>query len=453
MAKRLMRMGIFFNATGHHVASWRHPRSRADEGVHFKSYVDMSRTAERAKFDMIFFADTPAVRVAKMDGLSRSAQYVANFEPLTLVSALAAVTSNIGLTCTASTTYNEPYNIARKFASLDHISGGRAGWNIVTTAQPAAERNFGLDGQSWTHAGRSERAREFVRVVRGLWDSWDDDAFARDKESGLFFHPEKLHTLDHKGKYFSVKGPLNIPRPPQGHPVLVQAGSSDDGRDFAAEFADAIFTGHVSLEAAKKYADDLRTRAVEFGRDPSQVVLMPGISTVVGRTESEAREKQDELDSLMHPVVAREILGTVLGEVDLTPYDMDGPLPPEEMLPVARNASQSGRSKWFDMCRNEGLTIRQLAQRAAHGRGKSAIIGSAKQVADHMQEWFETGAADGFNIQAPYQPGAFDDFVELVVPELQKRGLMRKEYDGPTLRDQLGLPRRESSYKKETSCV
>ena len=452
MASRFMRMGIFFNATGHHVASWRHPGARADEGVHFPSYAAMAKTAEAAKFDMIFFADTPAVRTAKIEALSRSAQYVANFEPLTLVSALAAVTERIGLTCTASATYNEPYNVARSFASLDHLSGGRAAWNIVTTAQEAAAANFGQSGQ-WTHGGRYDRAREFVRVVRGLWDSWDDDAFERNKESGLFFDPEKLHRLDHQGEHFSVRGPLNIPRSPQGHPVLLQAGSSDDGRDFAAEFADAIFTGHVTIDSAKAYYDDLKSRALNFGRDPSQVVLMPGLSAVVGRTEAEAREKQEQLDALMHPVVALEILGTVLGEVDLSPYDMDGPLPPEERLPVPPSAAKTGRANWFSLAKKENLTIRQLAQRAAHGRGKSAVVGSATQVADHLQEWFEKGAADGFNIQAPYQPAAFNDFVTLVVPELQRRGLMRKEYEGTTLRDHLGLERPASRYAKSSGAA
>jgi FMN-dependent oxidoreductase (nitrilotriacetate monooxygenase family) len=452
MAKRLMKMGAFFNATGHHVASWRHPRSWADEGVNFEAYVQMARMAETAKFDMVFFADTPAVREADMEALSRSAQYVANFEPLTLCSALAAVTKNIGLTCTASTTYNEPYNIARKFASLDHISHGRAGWNIVTTGQVTAGRNFGIE-KDYTHAERYDRAREFTRIVQGLWDSWDDDAFPRDKKSGRYFLPEKLHTLAHRGKWFSVKGPLNISRPPQGHPVLVQAGSSDDGRDFAAEFAEAIFTGHLVLDQARAYYDDLKSRAVKYGRNPDHVLVLPGLSAVVGRTESEAREKQAELDELLHPVVAREIVSTVLAGADLRPYDLDAPLPPEEALPVAESASKSGRKNWFDIAKRENLTIRQVAQRAAHGRGKAAIVGSPTQVADFMQDWFERGGADGFNIQAPYQPGAQEDFIELVVPELKRRGLMRTEYDGPTLRDNLGLPRRESRYAQATGSV
>lgn len=447
MSKRHMRMGLFLNVTGHHVASWRHTLAHADEGVRFRSYAEMALAAERAKFDMVFFADTPGVRDASMEALSRSAQYIAGFEPITLCSALAAVTTNIGLACTASTTYNEPYNIARKFASLDHLSGGRAAWNIVTTGQISAGRNFGIE-HDFTHAERYGRAREFTRVVQDLWDSWDDDAFPRDKATGEFFIPERLHTLGHKGKWFSVEGPLNIPRTPQGHPVLVQAGSSEDGRDFAAEFADVIFTGHVLLDQAKAYYNDLKLRAAPYGRNPDQIVVMPGLSTVVGRTESEAREKEEQLQSLMHPVVAREILSTVLGGADLRPYPMDGPLPPEEMLPVPPSTSKSGRQNWFDMAKRENLTMHQLALRAAHGRGKSAIVGTAKQIADHMQEWFEKGGADGFNIQPPCQPASLDDFIELVVPELQKRGLMRSQYDGPMLRDNLGLPRRASRYER-----
>jgi N-acetyl-S-(2-succino)cysteine monooxygenase len=444
--KRLMRLGVFFNATGHHVASWRHPRSTADEGINFRAYVDLAQTAERAKFDMIFFADNPAVREAPMEALSRSAQYIANFEPLTLCSALAALTKNIGLTCTASTSYNEPYNIARKFASLDHISGGRAGWNIVTTGGDTAAHNFGRETH-YGHSERYERAREFTRVCLGLWDSWDDDAFPRDKETGQFFVPEKLHTLNHKGKWFQVRGPLNIPRPPQGYPLLVQAGSSDDGRSFAAEFAEAIFTGHLTLDTAQQYYNDVKGRAEQYGRNPNHVVVMPGLSPVVGRTAAEAQEKQEYLQSLVHPIQARAILQTLIS-VDLSPFDFDGPLPPDEQLKVTDSAGQGTRQNWIDLARKEKLTIRQLAMRATHGRGKSAVVGTPSQVADHMQSWFENGGADGFNIQPPFQPGAFDDFIELVLPELRKRGLVRTEYTGRTLRENLGLPRPESRYKR-----
>jgi alkanesulfonate monooxygenase len=445
MAKRKehMRMGAFFNPTGHHVASWRHPQAQADAGVNFRHNVALAQTAERAKFDMIFFADNLAIRTASMAALSRSAQYIANFEPITLVSALAAVTEKIGLVCTASTSYNDPYTIARKFASIDHISGGRAGWNIVTTGQDAAALNYGLD-QHYGHSERYRRAREFTNVVKGLWDSWDDDAFLRNKESGIFFNPDKLHELDHKGQFFSCKGPLNIDRPIQGYPVLVQAGSSQDGRSFAAEFAEAIFTGHVLLDSAQKYYADVKSQAANMGRNPDHVVVMPGLSPVVGRTEAEAREKQEYLQSLVDPVVAREILGTLLGYIDLSPYDYDAPLP--DNLPFHDRMGQDTRDIWIELGKRENLTIRQLALRATHGRGKSAVVGTPSMIADYMEDWFHNRGADGFNIQAPYQPGAFDDFVELVMPELRKRGLVRSEYQGTTLREHLGLPRPVSRY-------
>lgn len=442
---RTMKLGVFFNTTGHHVASWRHPQSQADAGINFKHHVEMAKTAERGRFAMIFLADNPAVREAAVDAVSRSAQYIANFEPITLLSALAAVTGKIGLVATASTTFNEPYNIARKFASLDWISNGRAGWNIVTTANHSAARNFGL-AQTIEHHARYERAKEFTRVVQGLWDSWDDDAFVRDKESGIFFKPEGLHTLDHKGECLSVRGPLNIPRPPQGHPVLVQAGASEDGKEFAGEFAEAIFTGHVVIDSARKYYADLKSRASRFGRDPDKVVVMPGLSPVVGRTEKEAQEKQEYLQSLVHPIVAREILSTLLGGVDLSGYDLDAPLP--DLPPPPRSDGESTRQEWINLGRAQNLTLRQLAMRATHGRGKSAVVGTPEQVADHMEKWWRNGAADGFNIQPPYQPGALNDFVDMVVPVLQDRGLVPREYQGDTLREHLGLSRPASRYAR-----
>lgn len=441
-ASRRMRLGVFFNPTGHHVASWRHPRSQADAGINIRHYVELAQTAERGCFDMIFLADNMNVREAAMGALSRSAQYIANFEPLTLLSALSMVTKKIGLVATASTSFNEPYNIARKFASLDHLSGGRAGWNIVTTASRAAARNFGRD-EVMEHHKRYERAREFTRVVMALWDSWDDDAFLRDKESGMFFKPEGLHSLDHKGEWFSVKGPLNIPRSPQGHPVLVQAGASEDGRSFAAEFAEAIFTGHITLDSAQEYYADVKSRARGFGRNTDHVVVMPGLSPVVGRTEKEAKEKQDYLQSLVDPVVAREILSTLIGGVDLSPYPLDGPLPD---LPPVVNDSQSTRANWVNLAKKENLSIRELGMRATHGRGKSAAVGTPEQIADHMEKWFREHGADGFNIQPPVQPGFLDDFVEMVIPVLQERGLVRGEYQGDTLREHLGLPRTASRY-------
>src|SRR5882672_191374 len=314
-----LRLGAFFNPTGHHVASWRHERAQADAGINFKHYVEIAQTAERGKFDMIFLADNVCVREAKMEALSRSAQYIANFEPITLISALAGVTSRIGLTCTASTSYNEPFHVARKFASLDHISGGRAGWNLVTSGMAAEALNFNRDAH-YEHGERYDRAREFAQVVVGLWDSWDEDAFLRDKAAGVFFHPDKLHRLDHKGENFSVRGPLNVPRTPQGRPVIVQAGGSEDMIKVAAEFAEVIFCAPLTLETAQKFYADLKGRVAAHGRAPDQVKIMPGLSAIIGRTEAEANKQYEYLQSLIHPVVAREILSMVLGGVDLTPY-------------------------------------------------------------------------------------------------------------------------------------
>lgn len=440
--KRQLRLGAFFNPTGHHVASWRHPQSQADAGINFPHYMELAQTAERAKFDMVFLADNVCVRKAHIDALSRSAQYIANFEPITLLSALSAVTSRIGLVATASTSYNEPYHVARKFASIDHLSGGRAGWNLVTSGQQEEAYNFGREAH-YEHGERYDRAREFAEVVVGLWDSWDDDAFIRNKESGQFFDPAKLHTLNHKGKYFSVRGPLNVPRTPQGRPVIVQAGGSDDMVNVAAEFAEVIFCAPLTVEHGRDLYASLKGKMAKYGRHPDHMKIMPGLSTIVARSESEANEKYDYLQSLIHPIVAREILSTVLGGVDLTKYPLDGPMPTD--LPLS-NASQSTFKFALDLARKENLTVRQLAVRMAGARGKAVIKGTPAQIADIMEEWLVKEAADGFNIMPPYLPGALNEFVELVIPELQRRGLFRTEYEGRTLREHLGLPRPESRY-------
>src|SRR3954471_19128538 len=378
ISKGQMRLGAFFNPTGHHVASWRHPRAQADAGINFQHYVEIARTAERAKFDMVFLADNLCVRDASMEAISRSAQYIANFEPITLLSALSAVTSHIGLVATASTSYNEPYHVARKFASLDHLSGGRAGWNLVTSGQEAEAKNFGRE-KHYQHGERYERAREFARIVIGLWDSWDDDAFVRDKDSGQFFRPEALHPLNHTGENFSVRGPLNVPRTPQGRPVIVQAGGSEDMIAVAAEFAEVIFCAPLTIDAARKFYSDLKGRVTGHGRNPDHVKIMPGLSAIIGRTEAEAEESYEYLQSLIHPMVAREILSMVLGHVDLSSYSLDDPLP--ENLPLS-NASQSTFQYVIDMARKENLTMRQVALRVAGARGKSVVRGSPQQIAD-----------------------------------------------------------------------
>ncbi len=440
MSERQLRLGAFLGGgapTGAHAASWRHPKARADAGINFPHFVEISRTAERGRFDFVFIADNAMVREAKPAALSRSAQYIANFEPLTLVGALSAMTERIGFVATASTSWNEPYNIARVFASLDHLSGGRVAWNIVTSSVDNEARNYGRERMS-EHGERYARAREFTNVVRGLWDSWADDAFLRDKESGIFFDPAKVRPLNHRGAHFAVAGPLNVPRSPQGHPVLVQAGASDDGREFAAEFAEAVFTNHPTIDASQAYYADVKSRAGRFGRAPESILIMPGISPIVGRTEAEAREQFDYLQSLVDPIVGLEMLTTLLG-TDLSGFPLDGPLPELERP----RGGQSAFDNWTSLARRENLTIRQLIERTIGARGKSVVIGTPGQIADHMQAWFENAAADGFNVMPPYLPGALDDFVDLVIPELQARGLFRTEYEGTTLRENLGLARPE----------
>ena len=441
-----MRLGAFFNPTGHHVASWRHPRAQADAGINFQHYVEITRTAERAKFDMVFFADNVCVREANMEALSRSAQYIANFEPLTLLSALAPMTSHIGLVATASTSYNEPFHVARKFASIDHISGGRAGWNLVTSGQEAEAKNFGRE-KHFAHGERYERAREFAQIVTGLWDSWDDDAFVRDKESGQFFHPDKLHPLNHKGENFSVRGPLNVPRTPQGRPVIVQAGGSDDMIKVAAEFAEVIFCAPLSLDHARKFYADLKGRVASHGRDPDQVKIMPGLSCIVGRTAEEAEEQYEHLQSLIHPIVAREILSMVLGYVDLSRYSLDDPMPQD--LPQS-NMSQSTFQNVMDMARKEKLTIKAdcAARRGRARQGRGEGLADSRSPT-RWKSGSATDGCDGFNLMPPFLPGGLDDFVELVLPELRRRGLFRAEYEGHTLREHLGLVRPASRYAAE----
>jgi N-acetyl-S-(2-succino)cysteine monooxygenase len=441
MARRddKMRLGAFLMPTGHHVASWRHPQADPDAGVNFQHYVRLAQSAERAKFDMIFLGDNYSVRDTHPEALRRSAQYIANFEPLTLLSALSSLTRHVGLVATASTSYNEPFHLARKFASLDHLSAGRAGWNMVTSTQEAEALNFGRE-KHFGHAERYERAAEFTRVVLGLWDSWEDDAFPRDKATGHFLDPEKLHPIHHRGDFFTVRGPLNIPRSPQGWPVLVQAGTSDDGKRFAAEFAEVIFSSHLTVDQALPYYQAVKQRVTEFGRAPSDIKIMPGLNPIIGRTAEEADEKFELLNSLIEPVVAREILATFLRK-DLSGYDFDAPFP--DLQPDSQ--SSGSFFNWVALAKKENLTLRQTAFRAARGR-MAVTKGSAKQVADHMEAWFLAGACDGFNIMPPYLPGAFDDFAELVVPELQRRGLFRAEYEGRTLRENLGLRRPASRY-------
>ena len=436
-----MILGAFFNPTGHHIASWTHPEADADAGINVGHYLRLAQQAEAAKFHLIFLADQLCVRNAPMRAISRSAQYIANFEPLTLLSAMAAVTGRIGLVSTATTSYNEPYHVARKFASLDHISGGRAGWNIVTSAQETEAQNFGR-AQHYEHELRYRRAAEFTEVVTGLWDSWDDDAFVRDKQSGQFFTPDGLHQLDHAGEFFKVQGPLNVPRPPQGYPVLVQAGQSDTGRGFAARYAEIIFTGQFNIKSAHAFRDDMRARVAAAGRNPDNLKILPGVSVIVGRTDADAERQFQLLQGKIDIGVALDMLASHVGGFDFSPYDLDAPMPD---IP-ANNATKGAALQVVEFARAENLSLREVALRIASSRHLSVLRGSPERIADQLEQWFAAGACDGFNIMPAYLPGAFTDFATLVIPELQRRGLFQTEYQGHTLRQNLGLPRPPSRY-------
>lgn len=432
--RRQLSLGAFLMPTGHHVAAWRHPDVPADAGLNFPLYKRIVQSAEKALFDMVFVADNVAAQVGP--AASRVARSD-HFEPLTLMAALAAVTERIGLAATATTTYNEPYHVARKFASIDHLSGGRAGWNLVTSDAAAEAGNFGRE-EHVHHADRYARASEFYDVVTGLWDSWEDDAFVRDKASGLYYDPAKLHVLNHQGPHFSVQGPLNVARPPQGRPVVIQAGSSEAGRELAARSAEVVFTAHPSLAPAQAFYKDVKGRLARHGRHPDEVRIMPGIYLVVGRTQDEAQAKFQQLQDLIDPVAGVGLLSRMIGNFDLSGYPVDGPLPP---LPLTESGQRSRQQLLTGLADAGQLTIRQLYSLIAGGRGHFSVIGTPETIADHMQTWLEQGAADGFNILVPHLPGGLDDVIELVVPELQRRGLFRTAYTGSTLRDHLGLQR------------
>jgi FMN-dependent oxidoreductase (nitrilotriacetate monooxygenase family) len=434
-----MKLGAHFPSMGQHIAAWLHPDSQVDAGQNFPYFVRLAQAAERAKFDFVFMADAVATRGGNMEALSRWPQYMAHFEPITLLSATASVTERIGLVCTASTSYYEPFNVARLFGSLDHISGGRAGWNVVTSANPSSSFNFNRDAH-YDLAERYQRAREFVQVVLGLWDSWEDDAFLRDRSSSRYFDPNKLHPLNHKGQFFSVRGPLNLTRPPQGHPVIAQAGASEDGKELGAETAEVIFFSQQRLQAAQNFYRDVKGRMAKFGRSPDQLKMLAGLNPTVGRTEAEAKEKFAYMQSLIHPEVGKELLSVELGGIDLSDLSVDEPIP-EERIPEKTKVSMSRLKTMGDLATRERLTIKELYERYAGSRGSYSVVGTPVQIADQMQEWFTTQAADGFIIQASYLPGGFDDFATLVVPELQRRGLFRSEYEGRTLRQHLGLNR------------
>jgi FMN-dependent oxidoreductase (nitrilotriacetate monooxygenase family) len=438
-SSRQLHLSAFMRPASIHTGAWRYPGAWPDMNFNFAHLKRSIQALERAKFDAFFMADHMAVLNMPLDALKRS-HTVTSFEPFTLLSALSQVTERIGLVATGSTTFDAPYHIARRFASLDHISGGRAGWNIVTTSNPDAALNFGLE-EHVEHGERYRRAREFYDVVTGLWDSWADDAFIRDVEHGIFFDPAKMHVLDHKGEYLSVRGPLNIARPVQGWPVIVQAGASEAGRQLAAETAEAVFTAQSDLAAGREFYADVKGRMQKLGRARQHMKILPACFVVVGDTVEEAQAKRAKLDSLVDYTNAIASLSIALGH-DASKFDSDQPLP--DNLPES-NASKSGRQRAIDLARRENLTVRQLAQRLG-GYSGLAMVGTSKAIADEMEEWLFTEGSDGFTVMFPYLPGGLEDFVAHVIPELQCRGLFRRDYEGTTLREHLGLPRPHNRF-------
>ncbi|OAB37812.1 monooxygenase [Paenibacillus macquariensis subsp. defensor] len=438
MAKqKKLKLGAIIHGVGGNPAAWRHNDVPSDASVNFNYYKEQALSAQAGKFDLVFIADGLYITEKSIP------HFLNRFEPITILSALAAVTSNIGLVGTLSTSYSEPFTVARQFSSLDHISGGRAGWNLVTSPLEGSAKNYSKEGHP-SHPERYRIADEYLEVTKGLWDSWEDDAFIRDKESGVFFDPEKLHALEHKGEFFSVEGPLNIARSKQGQPVIFQAGSSEDGKDLAGKGADAVFTGHGNIEDAKKFYADVKKKASEYGRSPDEVLIFPGIGPIVGRTEEEAERKYQEIASLVTIENALNYLGRFFEHHDFSQYPLDAPFP--DLGDLGANSFRSGTDKIKQDAKEHHLTLREVALGALTPRGN--FIGTPEKIADLVQQWFEEEAADGFII-ATGVPSGLTDFVELVVPILQERGIYRTEYESDTLRGNLGLSIPENRYVKK----
>jgi FMN-dependent oxidoreductase (nitrilotriacetate monooxygenase family) len=437
--QKQLHLTAFMRPVSLHTGAWRYPGSYPDANFNLKHLKSFIQKLEAAKFDAFFMADHLAVLNMPVEALKRS-HTVTSFEPFTLLSALSQVTDKIGLAATASTTYDEPYHIARRFASLDHLSNGRAAWNIVTTGNPESAKNFGLD-EHVEHGSRYKRAREFYDVVTGLWDSFADDAFIRDQESGIYLDPEKMHVLNHKGDELKVRGPLNIARPVQGWPVIVQAGQSEPGRQLAAETAEVVFCSPRDLEAAKALYADIKGRVVAAGRKRDNLKILPAALIVIGDTIEDAKNKRLKLDSLVHYDSAIASLSVSLG-TDASGFDPDGPLPAE--LPET-NASKTSREGVLKLAKNENLTVRQLAGRYG-GYSGLAFVGTPESIAEEMNIWLKDAAADGFTVVFPFLPQGLEDVADRLVPELQRRGLFRKEYEGTTLREHLGLARPKNQF-------
>jgi FMN-dependent oxidoreductase (nitrilotriacetate monooxygenase family) len=431
---RQLKLGAMLHGVGSSTSLWRHPDAIPDASINFGLYKKWMRKAEEGKMDLVFVADGLYITEKSIP------HFLNRFEPITILSALAGVSQHIGLVGTVSTTYSEPFTVARQFGSLDMISGGRAGWNVVTSPLEGSALNYGRKEHP-DHDLRYRIAEEFLDVTRGLWDSWEDDAFVRDKESGVFFDPSKMHTLNHEGEFFSVKGPLNIARSKQGHPVIFQAGSSEVGRNFAAKQADAVFTRHERIEDAVAFYQDVKRRAATFGRDPDHVLIFPGISPILGRTEEEAEQKYHQVANLVTIENALDYLGRFFEHHDFSQYPLDEPFP--DIGDLGRNSFQSTTDWIKQNAKKEGLTLRQVALQVATPR--PTFIGTPTQVADKIQSWYEAGAADGFMVSAAI-PNGLEEFVDEVIPILQARGLFRTDYESDTLRGNLGLPFPENRY-------
>ncbi|MFD9899957.1 LLM class flavin-dependent oxidoreductase [Mesorhizobium sp. NPDC059025] len=438
---------FFFNPQGDHRMSWRHPRAPGREILDFDYYRDLVQAAERAKIDTIFVADHVSIWDSVKSGVAHYAN--ARLEPLTLLAALAGVTRHIGLITTASSSYSEPYNVARFFASLDHISKGRASWNVVTSAMEEEARNFGRDGNI-DHALRYERAGEYLDIVKALWDSWEDEALLIDKETGYFADPAKVHAINHKGPHFRVRGPLNVPRPPQGHPLIVQAGSSEDGKNFATAHADAHFAIFSTREDGVRYRKDINERLARHGRHPESFKILPGILPIVAGSKDEALERQEYLQTLLPDQVGIDLLSSWSG-LDLSAYPPDGPVPPlpDESTFNGGHTSLNRVRQWA----KQNLTLREVARRLSNSGSVPTVAGTPVEIADQLEDWFVAGAADGFNLMFPLLPEDWHAFAENVVPELQRRGLFRTEYEPGTLRDRLGLARPANRFAEQRDNV
>ncbi len=427
-ARRQMHLGVFVLGTGNHSAGWRW-EGAATSSNRLAVIQDIARTAERGKFDLVFVSD----------GLVFDAgdhpSFLCRFEPTTLISVLSACTTHVGLGATVSTSFSEPYNVARIFGSLDHISGGRAAWNVVTSSLPAAALNFSRD-QHYEHEHRYEIANEFVDVVKGLWDCWEDGAIVADKTTGQYIDACKVRPLNHKGRFFQVKGPINMARAPQGHPVIIQAGGSPSGLELAARTADVVFSVVQELEPAQKAYANLKARMAKYGRSFDQLAILPGMMPIIGESEQQARDKLAKLQSWLTPTNALTLVSGRIG-YDVTGYPLDAPVPEP---PPGETGSQTFHKVLFEAARRQNMTLRDLYNLTAAARGHWVLCGTPVEIADTLEEWFRSGAADGYNILPPYFPGAFADFVDLVVPELQRRGLFRRDYEGTTLRDHFALP-------------